>query len=189
MRRSWRSLGFGKVLMVSMAIATHSFSGVQAIQLSDGTVYFAQIPRLEETTTTHNGAGAFGATYYFTLSLPLDAGEPLQRVTFAQAEGVDRIDFILKRTHAYRNNRRRDTVALGAITTDAQEDVSVRFDPPIQPGETVTLGLRPEHNPNTGGIYLFSVTAFPAGEKAHGQFVGFGRLHFYENGFRYFRRG
>ena len=174
--------------MVSLAIAPLSCSGVQAIQLSDGTVYFAQIPRLQDTKTTHNGAGAFGATYYFTISLPPDAGEPLQRVTFAQTEGVDRIDFILKRTHAYRNNRRRDTVSLRANTTDAQAGVTVRFAPPIQPGETVTLGLRPDHNPNTGGVYLFSVTAFPAGEKAHGQFVGFGRLHFYENGFRYFRR-
>lgn len=117
--------------MISLAIASFSCSGVQAIQLSDGTVYFAQIPRLEDTKTTHNGAGAFGATYYFTISLPPDAGEPLQRVTFAQTEGVDRIGFILKRTHAYRNNRRRDTVSLRANTTDAQAGVTVRFAPPF----------------------------------------------------------
>lgn len=32
------------------------------------------------------------------------------------------------------------------------------------------------------GVYLFGVTAFPAGEKSHGQFIGFGRLHFYNDG-------
>ena len=113
---------------------------------------------------------------------------PLQRVTFAQTEGVDFVDFNLKRTRAYLGNRRRNVASLASVAVDEQGEVSTYFDPPIQPGETVTIGLRPYHNPDTGGVYLFGVTAFPAGEKSYGQFLGFGRLHFYENSLRFFHR-
>ena len=182
MQRQWQWLGCGGVVAASLAIATLPFSGGRAIQLSDGTVYFAQVPRLERTRTTHRGVGAFGATYYFTLSIPPNAGEPLQEVTFAQETGVDRVEFLLDRTRAYRGNRRQDSVTLGAVTADDQGMVSARFEPPIQPGERVTIGLYPEHNPSTGGAYLFRVTAFPEGEKSYGQFLGFGRLRFIETG-------
>jgi hypothetical protein len=52
----------------------------------------------------------------------------------------------------------------------------VVFEPAIAPGKTVTVALRPVQNPNFPGVYLFGVTAFPPGEKVHGQFLGFGRF-------------
>jgi len=42
----------------------------QAIQLSDGTVYFVQPPDLVEATTTFNSVQEWGATYYFTINYP-----------------------------------------------------------------------------------------------------------------------
>ncbi|HEY9294790.1 MAG TPA: DUF2808 domain-containing protein [Phormidium sp.] len=42
------------------------------------------------------------------------------------------------------------------------------------------MALDPVRNPCFSGVYLFGVTAFPQGEKAHGQFLGFGRFHFYD---------
>jgi hypothetical protein len=76
---------------------------------------------------------------------------------------------------------KRQAVSLSEVIDDRKTRmVSVTFDPPIAPGQTVTVGLRPVRNPNVGGVYLFGVTAFPAGEKVHGQFLGFGRLQFYE---------
>jgi hypothetical protein len=58
----------------------------------------------------------------------------------------------------------------------------VTFDPPVPPGKIITIGLRPTRNPLYDGVYLFRVTAFPPGEKATGQFLGFGRLQFYTDG-------
>ena len=62
-------------------------TSAQSIQLADGTTYFANVPRLAKARTTFNRARTFGATYYFTLHVPNDAGEPLQRVMFKQQKG------------------------------------------------------------------------------------------------------
>ncbi|MEO0374832.1 MAG: DUF2808 domain-containing protein [Cyanobacteria bacterium P01_A01_bin.17] len=156
-------------------------SATQAVQLADGTVHFVAVPRLLQTRTTNKDAGDFGATYYFTLSVPDDAGEPLQRVLFEQREGLNRVKFLPQRTRAFADQRRRQPVIPSDVQVDEQGRVSVWFDPPIAPGETLVVGLRPRRNPYTDGVYLFGVTAFPAGEKSQGQFLGFGRLHFYDN--------
>lgn len=170
-------------LLGSLAIGFAVFipSATQAVQLADGTVHFVAVPRLLQTRTTNKDAGDFGATYYFTLSVPDDAGEPLQRVLFEQREGVDRVKFLPQRTRAFADRRRRQPVVPSDVQVDEQGRVSVLFDPPIAPGETLVVGLRPRRNPYTDGVYLFGVTAFPAGEKSQGQFLGFGRLHFYDN--------
>lgn len=154
----------------------------QAVQLADRTVYFNHPPRLLEATTTEKGVRVFGAKYYFTLSVPADAGEPLQRVTIAQREAVDQVRFSLDKTQAFADRDREQGLSLGEVTADQDaQTVSVVFNPPVQPGKTVTIRLRPRRNPDIGGVYLFGVTAFPQGKKAHGQFLGFGRLHFYNS--------
>ena len=156
----------------------------QAIQLADGTVYFAQPPRLVAATTTFSGVNMWGATYYFTLRVPQKAGEPLQKVTITQHEGGDDIRFDLEDSRAFEGERHRKgaRLTLKEVVRDRKtQTVSVTFDPPVPPGKIVTIGLRPVENPMYSGVYLFAVTAFPRGEKSHGQFSGFGRLHFYNN--------
>jgi Protein of unknown function (DUF2808) len=154
----------------------------QSVQLRDGTVSFVQQPSLVESTTTLKAVNEWNATYYFTINLPQDAGEPLQRVTINQHEGVDDIRFKLEDTRAFVGTRRRkgEKITLGEVTRDKKtQTVTVIFNPPIAPGKTVTIGLRPVQNPSTSGVYLFGVKAFPAGEKTAGQFMGYGRLQFY----------
>lgn len=160
-----------------------------SIELADGTTYFANVPRLENARTTFNTARFFGATYYFTLRIPNDAGEPLQRLMFNQQEGVDRVRFNLQRTRAYADPNRKQPIEIAKVMADQQGSISIYFDPPVLPGETVMVGLRPYRNPRTSGVYLFGVTAFPQGEQAHGQFLGYGRLHFYDNFLHPFRWG
>lgn len=172
-------------ILLTAATATWSINlpSIQAVTLADGTVYFVQPPRLLKASTTQSATSAWSATHYFTLDVPENAGEPLQRVTIAQREGVDVLRYDVEDSRAFIGQPRgkRQAVSLGEVTADRKtRTVSVTFDPPIAPGQTVTIGLRPVRNPNIGGVYLFGVTAFPAGEKAHGQFLGFGRLHFYE---------
>lgn len=155
----------------------------QSLQLADGTVHFVQIPRLIEAYATHNTVRTWGSTYYFELSIPVDAGEPLQQVTISQ-KGFDRISFNLAGTVAYGGPRRNYPLPIVEVSQDEQEQVSVYFDPPVSPGELVTIGLRPYRNPRTSGVYLFGVTVYPAGEKSYGNYLGSGRIHFYD-GFRY----
>jgi len=154
----------------------------QAFPTSDGTVWFAKPPRLVSASTTFNTANAWGATYYFTISLPENAGEPLQRVTITQREGLDDIRFNLKRTYAFEGTGWREgkKLTLKEVSRDPDAGtVSVIFDPPVAPGKTVTVALNPVRNPFDPGVYLFGVRAFPAGEKAADLYLGVGRLHFY----------
>ncbi|MBD2488530.1 DUF2808 domain-containing protein [Aulosira sp. FACHB-615] len=163
-----------------------------AIQLQDGTVYFAQPPRLVNTVTTYNEIYAWGATYYFTISLPENAGEPLQSLAINQHEGVDNITFDLNDSVAFEGkpSGKGQKVALQTVTGDRKtRTITLTFDPPVSPGKTITIGLKPWQNPRSSGVYLFGVTAFPTGEKSHGQFLGYGRLHFYNSGDSVWRPG
>lgn len=175
------------ILGITLAL-TAGIGGVaaqltQAIQLRDGTVYFAQPPDLVEATTTFKTVYVWSATYYFTISIPKKAGEPLQRVTITQREGrTDNIRYDLDDSRAFvgTRNRKGARLTLGEVTQErSTRTVSVAFDPPVTPGQTVTIGLRPVRNPSFSGVYLFGLTAFPSGEKSRGQFLGYGRLHFY----------
>ena len=67
--------------------------------------------------------------------------------------------------------------SIGGEQPNKPGEATIAFDPPVSPGTTVTVALRAKRNPS-GGVYLFGVTAFPAGERSWGQFLGYGRLHF-----------
>lgn len=173
---------------LGITLVTTAIAGVaevtQGVQLQDGKVYFVQPPELVAATTTFKDVNVWGATYYFTLNVPQNAGEPLQRVTINQHEGTSDIRFDLKDSRAFEGTRDRKgtKIKLGEVTREKDtQTVSVNFEPPVPPGKTITIGLRPVKNPMFSGIYLFGVTAFPPGEKSHGQFLGFGRLHFYDS--------
>jgi hypothetical protein len=156
----------------------------QSIQVR-GANYFVSPPRLVGASTTQNSVYAWSVTYYFTLDVPENAGEPLQKVTIAQNEGFDRVRFDLKHTEAVEGDRRSNTkLGLGEVTQDDKtKAITVSFNPPVAPGKRVTIALEPYQNPSTGGVYLYGVTAFPPGEPAYGQFLGFGRISIYESGF------
>lgn len=159
-------------------------SVADAVRRSDGTISFAQPPFLVAAVTTDQDTDSGSAKYYFTIDLPTTASEPLQRVTIAQTEGTQRIRFEQKQTFAFEGTRARrgPKLALQPTKIDREHVITVTFDPPVLPGKTVTIGLRPVINPRYDGVYLFGVTAFPAGEQTTGQFLGFGRLQFYTDG-------
>ncbi|MEH2022530.1 DUF2808 domain-containing protein [Nostoc sp.] len=182
---------FGITLSLAIGIGGVTVPVTQAVQLRDGLVYFVQPPKLVEATTTYKDVNVWGGTYYFTINVPENAGESLQKVTIAQKEGVENIRYNLDDTRAFVGTRdaegglrdRKETqLKLGAVTNEREtRTVSVNFDPPVTPGQTVTIALRPVSNPSFSGVYLLGVTAFPVGEKSHGQFLGFGRFQFYSN--------
>ncbi len=185
-------MGISKIL-ASTLVLTATFTGVavpfaEAIQLANGTVAFVKSPHLIAASTTFNEAYAWGATYYFTVELPENIGEPLGMVKIQQREGFETIRFNLEESLVFEGKHRNkgDKLAIAEVTEDKEtKTISLTFDPPISPGKTVTIGLRPVRNP-IDGIYLFGVAAFPAGEKPYGLYLGVGRLHFYDDFDRHF---
>lgn len=157
----------------------------RAVQVADGTVYFTQPPRLDNAIATFSSAYSPAATYYFTLTIPQDAGEPLQRVTFTQEQGAEPFQFQLSQTEAFEGTRSRPgpRIALKDITANRDtRTVSIAFDPPIAPGKTLTIALRPVRNPGVKGTYLIGVRAVPVGEKSYSQFLGYGRFQIRRRG-------
>lgn len=160
---------------------------IHAVQLADGTVYFERPPSLLNASATTNRARSPNAKYYFDLDIPSNAGEPLQQVTITQQGGgsfVSRVRFEADETQAFLGTRRRrgEEVSIASSTWDEEsQTVTVIFAPPVAPGNNITIRLEPEHNPRRAGVYLFGVTAYPAGEISHGQFLGYGRFQFITN--------
>jgi hypothetical protein len=152
----------------------------QAVRFSDGTVAFAGIPQILKVSTSDNSAWAWGATYSFTLKVPEDASEPLAQIQLQQTEGLDTVSFNLKRTAAYLNGDRDQRVELSSVDGEQKRQLRITFATPVAPGNTITLELRPYQNPDTGGVYLFGVTVAPQGERVRSQFIGYGRLQFYD---------
>ncbi|MBE9013767.1 DUF2808 domain-containing protein [Pseudanabaenaceae cyanobacterium LEGE 13415] len=179
---------FLRHFVLSIGIAASSIFSTnlipaQAVQVR-GTTYFVSPPRLVDTSSTQNYVYAWSATYYFTLDVPENAGEPLQRVTIAQDPAIDRVRFNLRETEAFDGGSRSNTrIGLGEVTQDEKNRaITVNFNPPVAPGKRVTIALSPYQNPAFGGVYLFGITAFPQGDPAYGQFLGFGRISIYDRG-------
>ncbi|MGK7876902.1 MAG: DUF2808 domain-containing protein [Xenococcaceae cyanobacterium] len=173
------------ITLSTAGILTIPVTSTQAIQLPDGRVSFDKSPRLINAVTTFSSVRVREAKYYFTIYLPENAGEPLQKLTIRQRQGQEDIDFRLEKTVAFEGTHRHkgERLTLQAVRKDSETDaISVIFDPPIPPGTTFTVGLKPRENPPYSGVYLFGVTAFPAGEKPYGLYLGVGRLQFYQGG-------
>jgi hypothetical protein len=148
-------------------------------------LYFTNAPDLIDYATTQDSARVRGATYYFTVSLPEDAGAPLQQLTLEQREGVDFMeDYHLDETIAFEGTRskRGEKVSVGLVSSDRKNrTITIVFDTPISPGKTVTVGLRPVFTPSAG-IYLLRVQGYPPGGKSPNLSLGVARFHFYQRG-------
>jgi len=105
-------------------------------------------------------------------------------VTFDQKGNADLIDFERSQTRIVKVKRSHgpDSKSTVSISQNpSTKAVTVVLDPPVPPGSTMTIRLLPDRNPYIAGYYLFAVRAFPAGDNSYGQFLGYGRLYFYDN--------
>ncbi|MEB3358776.1 MAG: DUF2808 domain-containing protein [Synechococcales bacterium] len=187
MAAQWlKQTGWITVLASGLALGWHSLG--QAVQLANGQVYFDRPPRLVDSSVLRDRTAAPNVGYFFSLEVPADAGEPLQSVAIAQRDGetfTREIEYELDETEAFVGTRRRRGADLPVATTTWDDETNtavVTFDPPVPPGTDLTIRLEAERNPRRSGIYLFGITAYPAGADPYGQFLGYGRLHFYDSG-------
>jgi hypothetical protein len=142
---------------------------------------FIELPTLVKAVTSIKDANVLGALYYFTIDLPAGANAPLQQVDFHLTQGLNYPNFSAKGTEAFVGDRRNQgpKIPLGMVVTDpASQTITVTFDPPVVPGQKVTIALRPLQNPSSG-TYLFEVRGYPEGSLAQNSYIGLGRLDFY----------
>jgi Protein of unknown function (DUF2808) len=169
-----------------MLVATLSLiqSPARSVQVASSP-NFVQVPQLVGIKSFEKGTGSLIATYYLTVTVPAQAGVPLQRLTLTQSQGTSPIQFIAEQTKAYQSQNRQAQVGVKLIQQDlASRTTAIAFEPAIAPGQTVTIALRPTMNPAIAGTYQFGVTAFPEGDQVRGQFLGVARLQFYNRGGR-----
>ncbi|NJO94284.1 MAG: DUF2808 domain-containing protein [Hydrococcus sp. RM1_1_31] len=139
-------------------------------------------PRLIRAAATQVTPNA-PSTYQFTIHVPKNAGEPLKAVTITQKTSPERIKFDASNSKAFMGDSFAGGPAIslaniGGSQPSDDNSVTIVFDKPVEPGNTVTVSLRAFHNPQFGGIYQFGVTAYPIGEKSEGLYLGSARLHF-----------
>jgi hypothetical protein len=150
-----------------------------------GRTFFSHPPTLIRAASSQIGV-SIPSTYEFTLTVPQNAGQPLKAVTITQAENVETIRFNVSDSKAYTGRRLTANSEIRLASVRGEQPVNpdqqtIVFDQPVLPGSTVTTALAAQKNPNWGGIYLFGVTAYPEGENGLGQFLGYGRIHFYSS--------
>ena len=124
-----------------------------------------------------------GGEYYFTLTLPEQAGADLGGLEIQQTRGVDtQFPFMAERTRAFLGEPRREGAAIPvqAVFDADSRRVSVRFPEPPQPGQTLTVALRPWYNPSQADTYMFAVQALPAGPNPVPASLGFATMPIYE---------
>ena len=137
---------------------------------------FFAVPTLDSFSTTSD-ISYNSATYEVKLTVPANAGRALQAVRIKQEPNFERVDFTASEIKAVLPNGKTTPIEpVQPAKTDG--DATVVFNPPLKPGQIVTIELPVHSNPNDG-IYLFGVTAIPTGNTVRNQFLGFGRLHIY----------
>jgi len=179
MSKIFQRLGISLILGTTLWGST--ISTVQAVRLADGTVAFANPPKLLDAITTFRSIRSRGAKYYFSFSFSEEAEESIQKITINLRRGGDNINYKLDKTIAAVGAARKRTqdIPISETTFDEEtQTVTVTFASPISAGTNFTVGLKPKRNPKFGGNYQFGVTAFPTGEKSQGIYLGSARLHF-----------
>jgi hypothetical protein len=165
------------VTACALALATVAGSSALAVQVADGTVYFNRAPQLVNTSG-YGRLAPFATDFVFSIYTPPDAGEPLQRIDIDLGDfGPELVISQVRVALLDRVSEAPPTIARTTERTEAGRRIlSLVLSQPVAPGRTVAVDLRTAQISRLGGVYLFGITAFPRGEKAHGQFLGFGRV-------------
>lgn len=124
-----------------------------------------------------------GGEYYFTLTLPEQAGAGLGGLRIQQTRGVDtQFPFMAERTRAFLGEPRREgpSIAVQASFDETARLYTLHFPVPPQPGQTITVALRPWHNPSQADTYMFAVQALPAGPNPVPASLGFATMPIYD---------
>jgi hypothetical protein len=173
-------------MKTTQAQATQAESSAENISINQsGHTFFSDPPQLIRTAASQIGT-YIPSSYEFTLTVPKDAGQPLKAVKIVQDKNMETVHFDVSDSKAFIGDRLTASSEVRLASVGGEQptnsgEVTIVFDQPVQPGSTVTVALAAQRNPGWGGVYLFGVTAYPAGGDGLGQFLGYGRISFYGN--------
>ncbi|RZM81907.1 DUF2808 domain-containing protein [Leptolyngbya iicbica] len=189
-RRGRSRLALALASITCIATVVLPLGPTAAVQLGDGTTVFTSPPRLADFVTLDNDTYDRRPTYYVTVNLPPDAEEPLETLTVSLIEGrFTRLNYRTQDIEVFTGTRRDRGASYDIATADYDADsqtLTVQLAEPAEPGQLLTFALTLVRNPRWEGVYLYEVTAAPAGEKPQFQRVGTGRIHIYQRDFIFF---
>ncbi|NMG59316.1 DUF2808 domain-containing protein [Geitlerinema sp. P-1104] len=171
--------GLCGVFMGSMAVG----SAAQASEISSQQSQFQQPPALENVSSAAQTTGSWHDTHFITIDVPEDAGTPVAELAIHLESPEVSLNYDTEATESFlgQPRDRGDSVDLSSVSHNAQEDtVHVVFDTPVAPGDSVTVGLSPERNPQLPGVYNIGVTAYSQSDRQGGEFLGYERFHLYD---------
>ncbi|MDX2098245.1 MAG: DUF2808 domain-containing protein [Leptolyngbyaceae cyanobacterium bins.59] len=147
--------------------------------IGDGQYAFDRAPRVIRLTSSLSQTHQPGDTYRLVITVPEDAGAPLQAIRITQRNDQEAIVFQSNETRIFADNSATEIPQMSIGGTENASELLVVLHHPVQPGQTVTFHLKPEQNPSQDGIYLLGVTAYPSGKNSPGLFLGYSRLTFH----------
>lgn len=154
-----------------------------AVQLADGTTAFNSPPRLADFVTLDTYTRERHPTYYITVNLLPEAGESLQTLTVSLIEGrFTRLNYRADGISVFAGTRRdrgHEYAVAAADFDDNTQTLTIQLAEPAEPGQLITFALDLVRNPRWDGVYLYDVTAAPAGDNPRFQRIGTGRIHIY----------
>lgn len=152
---------------------------VKALETSSMYTGFRKSPHLVRSAATHTTPGA-SSNYQITIEVPEDAGQSLKAVAIRQQPNLETISFDLNQSEAFLGDSFAGgpMVPISSIGGEESDQVTIVFDEPVEPGNTVTISLKANSNPQFGGIYQFDVIAFSSGDDLNGLNLGSARLSF-----------
>jgi hypothetical protein len=142
-------------------------------------IFFSKVPVLKRAATDNLSSAYNFSRYTFEVTVPNESGASLGVLVIGIPFGI-------------RPPKPEDILTMSAdgrpipLRSIQVVDGSVRltFAEAIAPGGQVNVQFYPMRNPRSGGTFLFEVTALPAGETVHSQFLSYGRITFYSSGGR-----
>ncbi len=165
------------LIATTLSAALLGASHVLGIEVG-GRTSFVAVPTRAELINYRDTAFSSGAEYFLVMPLPEGADAGLGGITLQQIRGVSPAFHLGPVQPTAFLGRPRHQGAQIAVSADFSEDnraVSIHFEEPVPPGETITVAFRVNINP-PADTYLFSVAASPWGPAPIPQPVGVVRM-------------
>jgi Protein of unknown function (DUF2808) len=132
--------------------------------------------RLIGVQANESTVGSRNTRYTFTINVP-KSSQPLEKISITQRGGLESIKFKGRKVKAYGSSKDQQKINISQIDIDSKtQGLTATFDPPVQPGQILTVVLLVNENPLSDGNYFFNVVVYPQGKDETAVSLGTGRL-------------
>lgn len=119
--------------------------------------------------------GTRNTQYSFSINVP-KTSKPIKKVSVSQRGGAEKINFNQSAVRVVGSSERQKPLKVSQVEIDSKtRGITATFDPPIKPGQVLTLTVGVDENPLSEGTYLFNVAVY-TGKEPNPISLGVGRL-------------